>query len=282
MSGLDGLPIELKELAAGYVLDELDPQETQRLEVLLQENPLLRQEVRLLQATLGLMAADVPAMMPPPGLRDRTLQAFSAASSSAVSSSSGTATVVSPAIAAGDQRGQSFAPKRAFSVSKWLGLLGLLALAALAFDNFQLRRQLSLAQQATPDALAQMLQRPKSRLVTLTANPGTPSAGTPPAGTAAGGTLLFTPGQWQQVVLSIQDLPPLEGDQVYRLWLTLANDQTLFCGEFKTNAQGRVSVQMQPTQQPPQGVKATGLVVTRDRTGAPIELKGDRLLTGTI
>ena len=68
---------------------------------------------------------------------------------------------------------------------------------------------------------------------------------------AAAGTLLFTPGRWQEVIVSFGDLPPLPPDQVYRMWLALENGAIIYCGEFNTESDGSVFVRFTPPETPP-------------------------------
>jgi Anti-sigma-K factor rskA len=126
------------------------------------------------------------------------------------------------------------------------------------------------AQRTESDRVAAILQRPTSRLVALKGEKD------------AAGTLLFTPGKWQEVVVSLGNLPPLPPDQIYRMWLTLANGNTIACGEFNTNAEGSVFVKLTPPELPPKGVKATGIYVTVDGVNAPLNPGGDRVMSGAI
>ncbi|NJM57505.1 MAG: hypothetical protein HC857_08790 [Synechococcales cyanobacterium RU_4_20] len=92
---------------------------------------------------------------------------------------------------------------------KLIAAIAALAAIALGLDNLRLRNQLTVATQAseaiarnsTPNplipSLASILQRPKSRLVALQN-----------ADASLSGTLLFTPGQWQEVVVAFGNLPP--------------------------------------------------------------------------
>jgi anti-sigma-K factor RskA len=64
---------EIKELAAGYVLDELEASEMADFEQELKTDIVLRQEVRELQIALGGLSVDVPQLVPPAHLRAKTL-----------------------------------------------------------------------------------------------------------------------------------------------------------------------------------------------------------------
>jgi hypothetical protein len=84
------------------------------------------------------------------------------------------------------------------------------------------------------------------------------------------------------VVVSAQNLPPLPSEKVYRLWLNLNNNQTIYCGEFQTDGKGSVSRSIQPPQLPPAGTKATGMFVTVEQKDAPVAPTGTRVMSGTI
>jgi len=239
-----------QELIAGYVLGDLDEEELRQFEHLSQHNPQVQQEVRSLQLSLQLMPHALPKVPAPAALQQKILDAQT-----------------SPAPIA------PIAIRRSFPWSRVLAGIAILTALLLSADNFRLRRQLSLAQRpdSEVDRVAVLLQQPNSRLVALEGQ-----------GLDAAGTLLFTPGQWQEVIVSLGNLPPLPADQVYRMWLTLANGQTLFCGEFNTDPEGSVFVRLTPPVTPPKGVKATGIFVTVDAETTPPQPTGERVMSGQI
>jgi anti-sigma-K factor RskA len=255
---------ETKELAAGYVLDELEQSEVELFERLMLDNPALRQEVRELQMVLGGLTLDVPQLQPPAHLRARVLQS-SEIVGVRVASASAEASLQ-------ENRQVVAVPPKKRNWSMVVAISALIAAAALLLDNLHLRQNLSIARQQTPERVANLLQRPNSKLVALTAQ----TTG------ASGGTVLFTPGKWQEVVVSVKNLPPLPADQVYRLWLTLNNQQVIYCGEFRTDGRGNASQSINPPQVPPPGTKATGLFVTVDRENAPVVPTGTRIVSGEI
>lgn len=242
----------IKELAAGYVLDELEPDELDIFEQMMLTDAAVRQEVRELQIALGGLSLDVPPLEPPAHLRAKTLAALGVMDES----------VDEPLVA----------PRKKIDWNKIIAIFALFTSAALLWDNFRLRQDLSFAQQQTTEKVASLLQRPNSKLVSLTSQ----------TNDAASGTLLFTPGKWQEVVVSAQNLPPLPADRVYRLWLNLNNQQTIYCGEFQTDKKGSVSRPIQPPQLPPPGTKATGMFITVEQKGAVIAPTGERVISGTI
>lgn len=154
---------------------------------------------------------------------------------------------------------------------RWQLLAGAVAIAtiALTVDNLRLRNQL--AQQTASERVASILQQPNSRLISLTGNES-----------AAAGTLLFTPGNWQEVIVSLGDLPPLPPEEIYRMWLTLENGTVIYCGEFNTESDGSVFVRFTPAETPPQGVKATQLLVTIDDSQTEPDPSRTPVMTGEI
>ena len=237
---------EEKMLAAGYVLGDLTTDEMAQLEQLVATKPDLLQEIHALQASFELLPQALTQVEPPAHLR----QAIATAPSSQTSTP----------------------PSRPARLLLKL-LAGLLALAtlALALDNLRLRQQLQMAQDAQIDRVASILQQPKSRLIALKGKDSN-----------AAGTLLFTPGRWQEVIVSLGNLPPLPPAQIYRMWLSLENGEILYCGEFNTDPQGSVFVRFTPPKTPPKGVKAKELFVTIDASQKTPTPTGERVMQGAI
>ncbi len=105
-----------RELAAGYILGDLDPEELRQFEARLSGNALLQAEVHALRVSLMLMPQGLEPVVPPPQLRDRVLAAQALA---------------------------SVARRRKVWPVIMTGMAVLVAL--LAFDNLRLRRDLSVA-----------------------------------------------------------------------------------------------------------------------------------------
>ena len=248
---------EFQELAAGYILDDLDEDQSDEIERSMQTDEALRQELQELQAVMGILANDAPPMQPPAYLRDRILQA------AALEMSTTPEVVTTPEVIE--------TPR-----NPWRNIITILAILStlvLAFDNFRLRQQFSFAQKQEIERVANLLQQPNSRLVALTGNQQV---------SQSAGTLLFTPGKWEEVVLSLKDLPPLPPGEIYRLWLKLNNDQTIYCGEFNTNEKGSVFIRLNPPQLPPKGIKATELFVTVNQAASPLEPNQNKVMTGIL
>jgi hypothetical protein len=263
-------------LVEDYVLGELSPEAAAAVERRAHSDQALRQELCALQATLRLLPQAMPVLEAAPELRDRILTANFLCSK--------ILTADTPLPAAARRRSR---PAWGVAIPWGKVAVGLAAALALLLgtNNLRLRQALSEADQTNRDLLTQLdqgdgevvanlLQQPTSRLVGLEGE----SAET----ANAAGTLLFTPGQWQQVVVSLGNLDPLPPEEIYRMWLTLENGQIIFCGEFNTDELGNVFVELRPEDDVPQGVKATGIFVTVESASAPLEPTGERVMAGII
>jgi Anti-sigma-K factor rskA len=264
----DDMPDAIQAQAAGYVLGDLDPVERQQFEQKLRQDPALQAIVGSLQDSFGRLAQTSPLQAAPAGLGDRILAAFE--QSQALESS--------PSAPQPKQASPRFTAIQAALLAAGLATIGWLGL-----DNWQLRTALVTAQNnlqaanqssSQSSSVAGLLQRPASKLVALKSTPNVTDS--------AAGTMLFTPGKWQQVVLSLDNLPPIPPDQIYRMWLQLADGQVLPCGEFVPNSSGGIFVTLRPSKLPPKGVKAKGVLVTIEMSTAPLKPTGTTVLTGSI
>jgi anti-sigma-K factor RskA len=263
---------EQQELAAGYAMDDLSVEEAEFFEQLLQETPYLRQNVRLMRETFGAIPANLTLTAPPASLKGKIF--------AEIVTESAVATMAETKVE----------PLKSRSQSPWrriIAALAALGAITLIVDNFRLRSALQFSQQEqqksaetiaqlqrNSQATATIMERGNSRLVSLTGEDNNTDA--------SKGSLMFTPGKWEKVVLSLQNLPPLDSDEVYRLWLILENGTTIACGQFNTNTDKKIFVELNPPQLPPKGVKATGIFVTIDRKDAPLTPKGEPVLSGKI
>jgi anti-sigma-K factor RskA len=273
---------EQQELAAGYAMDDLSVEEAEFFEQLLQETPYLRQNVRLMRETFGAIPANLTLTAPPASLKGKIF--------AEIATESAVATMAKTKEAESRSEQNRVEPLKSRSQSPWrriIAVLAALGAIALIVDNFRLRSALQFSQQEqqksaetiaqlqrNSQATATIMERGNSRLVSLTGEDNNTDA--------SKGSLMFTPGKWEKVVLSLQNLPPLDSDEVYRLWLTLENGTTIACGQFNTNTDKKIFVELNPPQLPPKGVKATGIFVTIDRKDAPLTPKGEPVLSGKI
>jgi anti-sigma-K factor RskA len=244
-----------QDLAAGYVLGDLSVEEALQLELQMQKNAVLRTEVNALQTSLALTSQALPTVKPPARLRDRIL-----------------ATELNSELSPQQTATASLLQQVGMTWSKMIAGLGIFTTLLLGAYSFQLRQSLSVAlQRNDTSTTAAILQRPNSRLVALKGE-----------GNTAAGTLLFTPGEWKEVVVSLGNLPPLPPDQVYRMWLTLSDGNVLPCGSFNTDVRGSVFIKLNPPQSPSKGNKAVGIFVTTAPVSAPLAPEGTRIMTGNI
>jgi hypothetical protein len=279
-------------LAAGYVLGDLTPEESSQFEQNLAESPALLSEVNALQVSLGLLPMALQPAIAPPLLKQRILTAHATETAVANAAPTNAApTNAAPTNAATSRLGAvatdpSGASERSpdpvanilatqparFPWGKVLGGLSLLAALLLGADNWRLRQ--AIAQQNQRDqgvSVAEIMQRPNSKLVSLKGE-----------GNDAAGTLMFTPGKWERVVVSLGDLPALPPDLIYRMWLRLDDGSVLPCGEFRTDDSGAVFITLRPEKGPPKGKKAKGIFVTLDPVNSPLDPDGKQIMSGTI
>ncbi|NET06837.1 MAG: hypothetical protein F6K09_21070 [Merismopedia sp. SIO2A8] len=142
-------PERLQELAAGYVLGNLAPEEAEQFQQLLTNNPELAVEVDSLQEVLGLMPYALPEVAPPQSLRSVILETALASAKPATS-------------------------KRQRSPSPWLWS-GIAASAAallattIGLDNYRLRQELYLvkAELVQKQEMIAKLEQPNNLLVSL-------------------------------------------------------------------------------------------------------------------
>ncbi|MEM9566968.1 MAG: anti-sigma factor, partial [Cyanobacteria bacterium P01_E01_bin.34] len=285
MSNRDRIPSlsdQEQLLVAGFVLGDLTAEEAARLEELAATNPDIRREIGAMQASLELMPQALPLATPPAHLRQRIvtteLITIDPAAESATPSGKSASTVetVAPPAAVDTPPSQALSRPstltlRSRSILKWLAALVALFALLLAVDNFRLRNQLQLAQEQNLNRVAEILQQPTSRLIALEGGQN-----------EATGTLLFTPGNWSEVIVSLGNLPPLPPDRIYRMWLSLDNGDVILCGEFNTEANGSVFVRFTPPESPPEGVKATELYVTQEELNSIPMPQAERVMEGIV
>ncbi|HBL60426.1 MAG TPA: hypothetical protein DDZ80_18795, partial [Cyanobacteria bacterium UBA8803] len=239
----------LEELMAGYVLDNLSPEEAEEFERLLAQNPQLVTEVNRLQEVLEVLPYALPEVEPPPHLREAILNA------------------------AADLNRQA---RRKWSRLPWgqiMGSAAALFALALGLDNYRLRQALKIAgldnyrlQQEIQSIQLQksainVLQQPNTRLFSLT--------GTDKAHNASGSIILNL--DQRKGAIAFQNLPAPPAERIYRLW-AIVDNQKILCADFSTSQQGKVleefailadacgspkstlAVTLEPSPSPPQPV----------------------------
>lgn len=241
-------PEHIKNLAAGFVVDDLTPEEAQEFKLLLDEHPELIAEVDDLQEVLrqvldGFTEVEAPAHLLPKILEQ--------AQNSAIQS---------PVIKQNSLGVATLMPRR---WTKIAGSIAALFMVVLGVDNYQLRQNLSVVtadnQRLRQDfAQAQlvktMLQNDETRLFTFK---GVNSK------VNSSGSIVINPEQ-QKAVMVFRNLPAPPPGHVYFLW-TIVKSEKLPCGEVKPYSWGNASYELPFTAQMYQEFshpQFSGLIVT--------------------
>ena len=218
-------PEDWSELLAGYVLGDLNPEETILIETYLAAHPDRQSEIASLMLPLDLFSLTLPANHPPASLRQQIMQI---AESEAV-------TADAPV-------------KRSQVASFWqqaIAGIGLLFLAGLGWNNYHLSNELAGVKQDLSTQIAQnqqsktdqsvvsLLQQPNNRFLALKSMPGK-SMGM--------GSLVMVPDK-SMAVLTLQKLAPLSPGQVYRVWAIMGDDE-MACADFLPDAEKKVLMQI--------------------------------------
>lgn len=230
----------LDEILAGYVLGDLDESELVWLNQQLAANPQLREKVSQLESTLTLMPYGLPEDVPQNDLRSQILTQAQPQSRSAKYRWSWIISAVTAVSAL------------------WLGL-----------NNFGLRQQLALRdhQLQQQQELITLLRQPNNRLVAFEGNNNV---------VTASGSLFISP-ESKTAVLALQNLEPLAGKQVYRLWAISQNKKT-GCANFTPNAEGKVDLTIAPDDAL---FDANSILITIEPQADTEQPLGSEFLTGS-
>ncbi|NJL47707.1 MAG: hypothetical protein HC929_09785 [Leptolyngbyaceae cyanobacterium SM2_5_2] len=220
------LPNNWRLLLAGYVLDDLTPEETAQVEQWLVDHPETVVELETLQATWDSWPESLPPQPLPHYLRHQVMAAVEATSEATSAVPQPSPTETPPVSLAGLSSPRAhpaaeprFTPRRFPWGKVGLGLgWAATALALMTVRQENQRLRLALRQN---EALVASFSQPGNPLFTLAGAEAEPQAS---------GRLLVNPGT-QTALIITADLPPLEADQVYRLWAVAARDP-IFCGQF--------------------------------------------------
>ena len=202
----------LEELLAGYVLGNLEEKELTWLNEQLAANPQLKQQIQELEATLSLMPYSLPKDIPSSDLRSKIHRQIA------------------------HHNRHRVAKVLKLDYLGWIiGGITALSTLLLGVNNFGLRQQLAsnhnqLQQQ---QELISLLRQPHNRLVAL--------QGLDELSTASGS--LFIAPQKKKAVLALQNLAPLSGKQVYRLW-AVSQDNKTGCANFTPDEKGIVHLEL--------------------------------------
>jgi anti-sigma-K factor RskA len=238
---------EVRELAAPFVLGALDPDEAAAVREHLADCPEVHEEIAQLGGVLPALAASVPVVEPPDGLKAR-IMAAAAADLAERTSAAGTVpgTIVEPAPAVSPPAAPAApaaAPiafpgpagretrRRGTSATSWvLRIAAVVAIVALGATTLVLRNQLDAAQ-AYEQSVAHVLDvaaQPGSLTAILTAD----------GGTGSGLAAIDSSGK---VTLAMQDLAATSGDQVYEAWVIGGDGVPVPLGSFAVGNAGTAS-----------------------------------------
>ncbi len=258
----------IHELAAGYVLGDLDDDEAQTLDQLLQQYPEFQVEIDRMQETFGLLPSGQADLDPPPELEATILNAVNfepqqhptqlPKSPDPDPLQSAPSKPRSPQSRSSKASSQS-SPKWATRILQIsVSLAGLLAIGALVFDNQQLRQQIALQ---TPDEdVVEILQQPNTRLVSL--------QGAETAESQATGSLLFVAGQWSEVVVTLKGLPIPPDEQMYHLWAEFRDGTVILCGILEPDDSGNFVATLRPSSLPNPGSGLSSVFATLESSPA--------------
>ncbi|MDB9528696.1 anti-sigma factor [Oscillatoria sp. CS-180] len=251
MTRLD-LPDKWHDLFSGYALGNLTQAEQTELDQILEEQPELREELRAYESTFAQLPYALESAPLPVDLETRILQEIQVAEHEP------------DVVRAG---GQSWVRPRRRYWLQWGGIAAAALVAALSWNNYQLRRSLTANQQKLTDlkAAIQQLQREKDEAETVLASLQNPEAiyaleGTGKLTDTFGSVVTFN--QENRAVLIAHNLPDLPDDEVYRFWAFDAPENALmYCGQFTVDTEALVEWSL---PEPTCGLQSQQAVITID------------------
>lgn len=221
------LPESMPELLAGYVLGDLTPSELEIVEAYLAAHPELQAEVASLMLPLDLLSLTLPADNPSALLRQQILQ-------SATVETLGNSVSVPTLAVKPPQPWQSI-----------IAGLGLLLIAGLGWNNYQLNHELATVKQDLQ--IAKVAQNQKSKeyqsVVSLLPQPDNRYFSLKNMqGKGGVGSLVMVPNK-SVALLALQKVEPLPPGQVYRVW-AIIGDEEMECAHFAPDVNGKVLMQI--------------------------------------
>jgi anti-sigma-K factor RskA len=238
---------EVRDLAGSFVLGALDGDEAAAVREHLATCPEAHEEIAELGGVVPVLAASVPVVEPPSGLKARVLAAAQAdlddrtrvspppaeaagaaepvAKSGAPETSGAAEPIAFPDPAERERR-------RRRPVATWvLGIAAVVAIALLGASTLLLRAQVDQAQayQQSVQAVLDVAAKPGSLTAVLTADGGT-------------GTGLAAIDSSGAVTMAMQDLAPTAGGQVYEAWVIGGDGVPVPIGSFQVGNAGTGSM----------------------------------------
>ena len=231
----------LEEILAGYVLGNLEEEERVWLNRQLAINPQLQEQIQQLQISLNLIPYGLSEdIMPPSNLREKIFPQHKSLSTST-------------------------------NYLHYLGWIigGITTITALwlGINNYGLRKQIALGNQQLQyqQELIALMRQPNNLFVSLKGSQQLPQAS---------GSLLVSP-QKHRAVLSLQNLEPLSGKQVYRLW-AVSQEKKIGCINFTPDQDGRVHVEFSDNALK----EANAVIITIEPEVNTIQPQGNTMMTG--
>jgi Anti-sigma-K factor rskA, C-terminal len=220
---------QLRELAAGAALDDLEPGEAADLRQHLETCGACRALTRDLDMVVGELGLAAPPMRPPADLHRQVLGAIRAdrrpvlaLATTAHAVGTAAAPPARPMVMApGSTDGSSGRTASRDAVLRWAGLAAaaVFAIAAvgLGVQNQQLNRDVAVTNQALVEARTQLETRQTA--VTVAADPGhvTVALHPEPIAPSATAVVMYRPGTTEAVLMAT-DLPATPAGHVYQLW----------------------------------------------------------------
>jgi anti-sigma-K factor RskA len=260
------------DLIAGYVLNNLSPEETVRFRQALANDPALAKELKAFEEAFALLSYSSPILEPAARLKGNILSAASRLSSQTPSEESVLEKPVlekpvlkelileEPALkAAQSSNVVPIASARQRNWQRWIPAISTAAVAVAALGLNQIRsdqqfqKTTALQQQieATNSELNRLrselrasqemtalLSDPNIKMYSLTAEETGSETGSETNVLPATARVLAKPGQ-REVTLVAQNLPPLPEGKIYRFWsVTQASPTPMYCGQFRQDSSG--------------------------------------------
>jgi anti-sigma-K factor RskA len=235
---------EVRDLAGSFVLGALDGDEEAAVREHLVTCPEAHDEIEQLGGVVPVLAASIPVVEPPDGLKARILAAAQAdldernrARSTAATTAPAATAVTSPSTPGAAEpvpfpsaAERERRPRR--SAASWvLAIAAVVAIALLGVSNLLLRSQLdqSQAYQQSVQSVIDVASKPGSLTAVLTASGGT-------------GTGLAAIDSSGAVTMAMQDLAPTSGQQVYEAWVIGGDGVPVPIGSFQVGNGGTGSM----------------------------------------
>ncbi|BAZ70249.1 MAG: anti-sigma factor [Pelatocladus maniniholoensis HA4357-MV3] len=237
-------PEHIKNLAAGFVADDLTPEEAEEFRLLLDEHPELITEVEDLQEVLRQVLDGFTEVEAPVHLLPKILEK---AEGSAKQVTVDNIQVKRTDTSAPVRYSTGVATRSQRQWTKIAGSIAALLVVVLGVDNYRLRQNLGVVTAdnqrlrqdfAQAQAVKNLLQNSQTRLFTFKAVNSTNNSS---------GSVIINPEK-QKAVMVFQNLPAPPPGHVYLLWTVVANEK-LPCGEVKPYSWGTASYELPFTNQ---------------------------------